>query len=100
MSVGTSRTHFRQKTPGTENYHVYARCVFSRILIGALQFNCALVARHRKKGGVMLPKKKNGAGWLKRLPCSGFLEPAIKMPFWTILKFGHFGMKLGHFGAR
>jgi hypothetical protein len=40
--------------------------------------------------------KKNGAGWLKRLPCSGFLELAIKMPFWTILKFGHFGMKLDH----
>jgi hypothetical protein len=62
--------------------------------------NCALAVRHRKKGGGRVANKKiNGAGWLKRLPCSGFLELAIKMPFWTILIFGRFGMKLDHFGA-
>jgi hypothetical protein len=26
----------------------------------------------------VLQIKKNGAGWLKRLPCSGFFERAIK----------------------
>ena len=35
--------------------------------------------------------------WLKRLPCSRFLERNAKTLFWTILKFGHFGVKLDHF---
>jgi hypothetical protein len=62
----------------------------SSVLVFGL--GCALAVRHRKKGGVVLQKNKiNGAGWLTRLPCSSFLERAIKnvildnfeiWPFW------------------
>jgi hypothetical protein len=33
--------------------------------------------------GAMLPKKKDGALWLKRLPCSRCTEIAIEMLFLT-----------------
>jgi hypothetical protein len=43
--------------------------------------NCALVVR--AIGAMLQTKKKNGALWLKRLPCSRHTEMAIKMLFLT-----------------
>jgi hypothetical protein len=47
-----------------------------------------------ERGG-RIAKKKNGAVWLKRLPCSRFLERAIKMLFLDNLEVCPFRGTLG-----